>query len=72
MPSQPPPGYNPTTWAKLPRDQGFRDPDNLLWKLDRLHKDHWDVSDRQGRKVKEIDFAGNQIWPGGPKNKGKS
>jgi hypothetical protein len=36
-----------------------------------LHKDHWDVSDTKGKKIKEIDFDGNQIWPGGAKNKNK-
>ena len=35
------------------------------------HKDHWDVSDPKGKKVKEVDFDGRKIWPGGPKNKNK-
>jgi hypothetical protein len=72
VPSHVPPGFDPQHWAKLPRGQGYRDPDRLVWRLDRLHKDHWDVSDEGGRKVKEIDLNGRQIWPGGPKNKGKS
>jgi len=36
-----------------------------------LHKDHWDVMNQKGRKVKEVDFNGRQIWPGGPKHKHK-
>lgn len=36
-----------------------------------VHKDHWDVSDPKGKKVKEVDFDGRKIWPGGPKNKNK-
>ena len=36
-----------------------------------LHKDHWDISDKKGKKVKEIDYKGNQIWPNGTKNKNK-
>lgn len=36
------------------------------------HKDHWDVTDpKTGKKLKEIDFDGNQICPDGPKNKNK-
>jgi hypothetical protein len=65
-----PPGYGPG-WVKLKWNQGYRDPDGLIWKRDMLHKDHWDVSDAQGNKVREVDFQGRQIWPGGPKNKGK-
>ncbi len=37
-----------------------------------LHRDHWDVSDRKtGKKMREVDFSGVQIWPDGPKNKNK-
>ena len=58
---------------KLRGDQGYRPKDatNERWKKDKLHKDHWDVSDTKGKKIKEIDFNGNQIWPDGPKNKNK-
>jgi len=36
------------------------------------HKDHWDIiNPKTGRKIKEIDFNGKQIWPNGPKNKNK-
>jgi hypothetical protein len=38
---------------------------------DQKHKDHWDVSDPKGNKVREVDFRGVQIWPEGPKNKNK-
>lgn len=51
--------------------QGFKDPSGKIWKKDMKHKDHWDVS-KNGKKVKEVDFNGNQIWPGGPKNKNKT
>jgi uncharacterized low-complexity protein len=54
---------------KLKGNQGYRDKDGNIWKKDQLHKDHWDVSDRKGNKIKEVDFNGKQIWPGGPKNK---
>lgn len=43
----------------------------MCGKKDMLHKDHWDVSNKKGVKIKEIDFNGNQIWLGGPKNKNK-
>ncbi len=57
--------------VKLPGDQGWRDPQGNIWKKDKLHKDHWDVTDRAGEKIKEVDFSGRQIWPGGPKNMNK-
>jgi hypothetical protein len=65
-----PPGVGPG-WVKLRGNQGWRDPQGNLWKIDRLHKDHWDVSDPKGNKIREIDFNGHQIWPGGAKNRGK-
>jgi hypothetical protein len=59
-------------WVKLKGDQGWKNTqDGTRWKKDMLHKDHWDVMDTKGNKIKEIDFQGNQIWPGGPKNKNK-
>jgi len=65
------PGEGPG-WTKLKGNQGWRGPDGNIWKKDMLHKDHWDVSDpRTGRKIKEVDFDGNELWPKGPKNKGK-
>jgi len=27
--------------------------------------------DRNGKKIKEVDFTGRQIWPQGPKHKHK-
>ena len=65
-----PPGDGPG-WTKLRGDQGWKDPEGDVWKKDQLHKDHWDVSDRKGNKVREVDFQGKQIWPSGPKNKNK-
>lgn len=64
------PGSGPD-WIKLKGSQGWKDADGNFWKKDQLHKDHWDVSDRNGNKVREVDFGGRQIWPGGPKNKNK-
>jgi RHS repeat-associated protein len=57
---------------KLKRGQGWKDEQGNIWKKDMKHKDHWDVTNpKTGKKVKEIDFDGNQIWPNGPKNKNK-
>ncbi len=64
-------GGLPAGAVKLRGNQGYRDGDGNIWKKDQLHKDHWDVSDRNGNKIKEVDFEGNQIWPNGPKNKNK-
>lgn len=36
---------------------------------DKLHKDHWDVTDSKGNKIREVDFDGIELWPNGPKNK---
>jgi hypothetical protein len=58
-------------WTKLKGDQGWRDKDGNIWKKDMKHKDHWDISDKKGKKIREVDFDGNQIWPEGPKNKNK-
>ncbi len=66
--SQQPPGG----LTKLKNGQGWRDSEGNIWKKDQLHKDHWDITNpKTGKKVKEIDFGGKQIWPGGPKNKNK-
>lgn len=49
-------------WVKLKVNQGWKNTrDNTL------HCDQWDVSDRTGKKTKEIDFYGKQIWPCGTK-----
>jgi len=58
-------------WTKLRGAQGWRDEAGRIWKKDMKHKDHWDVSDKKGNKVMEVDFEGRQIWPDGPKNKNK-
>ncbi len=66
--SQQPPGG----LTKLKNGQGWKDSEGNIWKKDQLHKDHWDITNpKTGKKVKEIDFGGKQIWPGGPKNKNK-
>jgi len=63
----------PVKSTKLKNDQGWRDKDGNIWKKDMKHKDHWDLSDEKtGKKVKEVDFDENQIWPEGPKNKNKN
>lgn len=59
-------------WIKLKGTQGWKNiQEGTIWKKDRLHGDHWDVMDQKGKKVKEVDFNGRQIWPGGPKHKHK-
>ena len=65
------PDTAPENFTKLKNGQGWRDKDGNVWKKDMLHKDHWDISNKKGVKIKEIDFNGNQIWPGGPKNKNR-
>jgi RHS repeat-associated protein len=61
----------PPDAVKLRGGQGYRDKQGNIWKKDKLHKDHWDISDKKGSKVKEVSFDGTQIWPNGPKNKNK-
>lgn len=61
-------------WIKLKGDQGWLDENGNSWKKDKKHQNHgphWDVSDRKGKKIKEVDYDGNEIWPNGPKNKNK-
>lgn len=58
-------------WKKLKGNQGWIDSDGHVWHKDKKHKDHWDVSDKKGNKIIEVDFNGKKIWPGGPKNKNK-
>ncbi|HZW61428.1 MAG TPA: hypothetical protein VFF04_04325 [Candidatus Babeliales bacterium] len=65
----------PDGWAKLKNGQGWRDPKGRIWKKDMKHRvnesEHWDISDRNGNKILEVDYEGNEIWPDGPKNKNK-
>jgi hypothetical protein len=64
--------HPPENLTKLKGDQGWKDKKGNIWKKDRKHNDHWDVTDpKTGKKIKEVDFDGNQIWPDGPKNKNK-
>lgn len=58
----------PVEATKLKGSQGWRDTIGNIWKKDLLHKDHWDVTDRTGKKIKEVDFNGRELWPNGPKN----
>ena len=61
----------PPDVVKLKGNQGYRDSKGNIWKKDQLHKDHWDVTDKKGRKIREVTFEGKQIWPSGRKNKNK-
>ena len=65
------PNKNSDEFIKLKGDQGWRDAKGNIWKKDNLHKDHWDISDKKGNKINEVDFNGNELWPSGPKNKGQ-
>ena len=66
------PSNNPGDFTRLRGGQGYKEKkSDRIWKKDKLHKDHWDVSNRKGKKVKEVDFNGKQIWPNGKKNKNK-
>ena len=67
----PTPDTDPDAFNKLKNGQGYRDEFGNTWKKDMLHKDHWDVTNSKGMKVKEVDFSGRQIWPNGPKNRNK-
>ena len=63
------PSNKSKNFIKLKNGQGYKDLNGNIWKKDQLHKDHWDVTDKKGNKIREVDFDGNQIWPNGPKNK---
>ena len=65
------PDSNPEEFIRLKNGQGFKDKKGNVWKKDKLHKDHWDISNKKGNKVKEVDFDGKKIWPDGSKNKNK-
>lgn len=65
------PTSNPEDFTKQKGDQGYKDKKGNTWKKDKLHKDHWDISNKKGQKIREVDFNGNEIWPNGPKNKNK-
>ena len=67
----PTPATEPKSFTKLKNGQGYKDRKGNIWKKDMKHKDHWDVSNNKGVKIKEVDYNGKQIWPNGPKNKNK-
>ena len=46
-----PPGYD-ATWKKLKGRPGYVDPDGNIWAPDMKHKDHWDVANQKGKKIK--------------------
>ena len=62
------PNTNPGKFRKQRGNQGYKDKKGNTWKKDNLHKDHWDVTNRSGKKIQEVDFNGNELWPNGPKN----
>jgi len=66
------PTSHPGDFKKLKGNQGYKDKGGNIWKKDQLHKDHWDISNKKGQKIREVDFNGNEIWPNGPKNKNKA
>ena len=66
------PNKDSKDWVKLKGDQGWKDSEGNIWKKDKLHKDHWDISDKKGNKIKEVDYEGKELWPNGPKNKNKN
>ena len=69
-PDPEPSGREPPVKAvKLRGNQGWRDENGNIWKKDMLHKDHWDVMNRVGEKIREVDFNGRELWPNGPKNR---
>ena len=61
-------GGLPPDTVKLRGGQGYKDSKGNIWRKDMLHKDHWDVIDRKGNKIREVTFDGRQLWPDGPKN----
>ena len=66
------PDSHPEDFTKLRGDQGLRHKKSgETWKWDKKHKDHWDVSNSKGQKIREVTKKGKQLWPKGPKNKNK-
>ena len=65
------PDSNPENFVKLKNGPGYKDSKGNIWKKDKMHKDHWDVSNKKGKKVREVSYDGKKIWPNGPKNKNK-
>jgi hypothetical protein len=51
--------------------QWWKDINWDFWNKDQLHKDHWDISNKNWDKIMEIDYNGKLLWPNWPKNKNK-
>ena len=66
------PSNNSDEYIRLKKWQWYKDKEWNIWKKDMKHKDHWDISNNKWKKIKEIDFEWNQIWPNWPKNKNKT
>ena len=63
---------SPGDFIRLKKGQGYKEKSTKnIWQKDMKHKDHWDISNSKGKKVKEVSFNGKQIWPNGKKNKNK-
>ena len=66
------PDTHPDDFTRLRGAQGWRHgKSGETWKWDQKHKDHWDVSNSKGQKIREVTRKGKQLWPKGPKNKNK-
>ncbi len=65
------PTSSPKSFTKLKGNQGWKDKSGNIWKKDVKYKDHWDISNKKGKKIKEVSYNGIEIYPNGPKNKGK-
>ena len=59
--NEPTPKTNPEQFTKMRGNQGFKDAAGHFWRVDRLHKDHYDVVNAKGEKIREIDFYGRRI-----------
>ena len=65
------PETNLSKFTKMRGNQSWKDKKGNTWKKDKLHKDHWDISNSKGKKILEVDFEEREIWPNGPKNHNK-
>jgi hypothetical protein len=66
------PFSDPDEFIKLRGGQGYKEiSTGYIWKVDKKHKDHFDVIGRKNKKVMEVSFDDRKIWPDGKKNKNK-
>ncbi|MGC2656764.1 MAG: RHS repeat-associated core domain-containing protein [Bryobacteraceae bacterium] len=57
----------PVKATKLRGNQGWRDENGNIWRKDMLHKDHWDVIDRSGNKIRRSLLMAENSGQTGPK-----